>query len=285
MTEKIIQPKTTSDFPNLMSTPDLVPAAVNDVTFLYDESNVNTPADYDLPAVGTITMSGIATLNETFIIDTQTFTWKTSRSGVGEVTRGASASEAVTNIVAAVTADLTTVTAVDGAGDTVMVQAVIYGEIGNLIPFSEASTNMAMDGAGFLGGTYPGDDNLEVLEELLITGHGYPTVLTASDILDYSYSLNPNDEVKIEYWIRLYDVTAAAVVYSFELPVIQVFSPGGVLTVRWAFQPVVTTIKVLVLDHEFTWGMAWKKHRTAGGTSIISGVSRSRILTVQEIKR
>jgi hypothetical protein len=109
-------------------------------------------------AVGTITMSGIAVAEETFIVDTQTFTWKAARSGVGEVTIGASASEAVTNIVTAITADLTTVTAVDGTGDTVVVTAVTKGVSGNTIDFTESSTNMAMDdyGSGHLGGTTPG---------------------------------------------------------------------------------------------------------------------------------
>lgn len=109
-------------------------------------------------AQGTITMSGIAIANETFVVSTQTFTWKATRTGAGEVTIGASASEAVTNIVTAITTDLATVTAVDGAGDTVVVTAVTKGTSGNSIPFTEASTNMAVDGANFLGGTTTGVD-------------------------------------------------------------------------------------------------------------------------------
>jgi len=113
-------------------------------------------------AVGTITMSGVATEDETFIVDTQTFTWKTTRTGTGEVTIGASASAAVTNIVTAITADLTTVTAADGTGDTVVVTAATAGLLGNAIIFSEDSSNMAMDGSGYLGGTTLGaNDNTE----------------------------------------------------------------------------------------------------------------------------
>ena len=107
---------------------------------------------------GTITMSGIAIADETFVIDSQTFTWKASRSGAGEVTIGADAPAAVTNIVTAVTADLATVTAVDGDGDTVTVTAVTKGVAGNSLVFTEASTNMVVDGAGTLGTTVAGVD-------------------------------------------------------------------------------------------------------------------------------
>ena len=109
-------------------------------------------------AVGTITMSGIATANETFVVSTQTFTWKAARTGVGEVTIGADAPAAVTNIVTAITADLATVTATDGVGDTVVVTAVTKGVSGNSIIFTEASTNMAVNGTGTLGATTAGVD-------------------------------------------------------------------------------------------------------------------------------
>ena len=107
-------------------------------------------------AVGTITMTGVATADETFVIDTQTYTWKATRSGTGEVTIGANQAAAVTNIVTAITADQTTVTAADGAGDTVVVTSVAKGITGNAIVFTEASTNMAVDGAGTLGTTTAG---------------------------------------------------------------------------------------------------------------------------------
>lgn len=107
---------------------------------------------------GTITMSGIAVADETFVVGAQTFTWKASRTVAGEVTIGASAAAAVTNIVTAITADLATVTAVDGAGDTVVVTAATKGVAGDLIVFTENSTNMAVDGTGTLGATTAGVD-------------------------------------------------------------------------------------------------------------------------------
>ena len=129
----------------------------------------------DVAAMGTITMSGIATAEETFVIGTQTYTWKETRAGTGEVTIGATAAEAVANIVTAVTADSAVVTAEDGAGDTVVVTAATAGADGNSIKFTEASTNMSMDGQGCLGGTTKGVDG--VLVTLNIdTGDGYGIV-------------------------------------------------------------------------------------------------------------
>ena len=133
-------------------------------TFAFLESpvftgSISTPEKTPVNAVasqGTITMAGIATANETFVIDSQTFTWKAARAAAGEVTIGADAPAAVTNIVTAVTADLATVTAVDGAGDTVTITAVTKGVSGNSIVFTEASTNMTVDGAGTLGSTTAG---------------------------------------------------------------------------------------------------------------------------------
>lgn len=105
-------------------------------------------------AVGTITMTGVAVADETFVVAGTTFTWKASRSTVGQVTIGANQAAAVTNIVTALTADIPTlVTAVDGAGDTVVVTSVSGGSAATALTFTEASTNMAMDGSGTLGGT------------------------------------------------------------------------------------------------------------------------------------
>ena len=118
----------------------------------------------NVAARGTVTMTGIAIANETFVIDSQTFTWKAARTIAGEVTIGTTAAEAVTNIVTAVTADLATVAAVDGTGDTVVVTAVTKGTVGNSIVFTEASTNMAVDGTGTLGATTAGADSITTFD-------------------------------------------------------------------------------------------------------------------------
>ena len=143
-------------------------------------------------AQGTITMAGIAVANETFVIDSQTFTWKAARAVAGEVTIGATAAEAVTNIVTAVTADLATVTAVDGAGDTVVVTAVTGGTVGNNIVFTEASTNMTVDGTGTLGATTTGAD-ADYIDNgnVAATGWRGTTIDTANDKLSSVSGKNP----------------------------------------------------------------------------------------------
>lgn len=105
---------------------------------------------------GTITLTGIPTADETMVIGGTTYTFKAARSGAGEITIGADAPATVTNIVAAITADSTDVTAVDGAGDTVVVTAANVGTAGDAIVFTEAATNTAVDGAGTLGTTTAG---------------------------------------------------------------------------------------------------------------------------------
>ena len=119
----------------------------------------------DVRAVGTITLTGLPTLAQTFVVGTRTFTWVAARTVAGEVTRGATAAACVTSIVAAIAADLATVTAADGAGDTVVVTAAAVGPDGNDIVFSESTSNMTMDGNGFLGATTVGEAvrTLEVL--------------------------------------------------------------------------------------------------------------------------
>jgi len=138
-----------------------------------------------IAAQGTITMAGVAIANETFVIDTQTFTWKAARAIAGEVTIGANAAAAVTNIVTAVTADLASVTAVDGAGDTVVITVVLRGSAGNSLVFTEASSNMTVDGAGTLGATTSGTDvesGCKWAKKLV--GAAPPTVAKSADVVN-----------------------------------------------------------------------------------------------------
>jgi hypothetical protein len=120
-------------------------------------------------SVGTMTLAGISIEDETFIIDTQTFTWKAVRVNPFEVLIGADAPESVINIVTAVTADLPTAIAEDSTGNTVKVTYIYTGVIGDTVDFSTASTNLTMDGAGHLGGTTPGVDAVLTEKPLLTT--------------------------------------------------------------------------------------------------------------------
>lgn len=110
-------------------------------------------AQLEARAQGTITMSGVATANETFVIDTQTFTWKASRSTTGEVTIGASAAAAADNIITAVNLDLADFTATKSGSATVLISADSSASSEYSTIFTESSTNMAVDGSGTLGGT------------------------------------------------------------------------------------------------------------------------------------
>jgi hypothetical protein len=106
-------------------------------------------------AAGTITLTtGGAVAGETFVIGGQTFTWQTGvRAGTGQVQISTSTTTGGNNIVAAVNADLAgTVTSVR-SGATVIVTAATPGAAGNAIVFTEASTNMTVNGSGTLGAT------------------------------------------------------------------------------------------------------------------------------------
>jgi hypothetical protein len=109
-------------------------------------------------AQGTITLTtGGAVAGETFVIGPQTFTWQVAaRSGTGQVQIASSTTTAGNNIVAAITADIPGTATAVRSGATVVVTATATGAAGNSIVFTESSTNMTMDGAGFLGGTYAG---------------------------------------------------------------------------------------------------------------------------------
>ena len=118
-------------------------------------------------ARGEITMTGVAVADEIFAVAGQTYTWKAARGGTGEVTIGANVLQAVTNIVNAIAADQTNVTAHDGGVDNVFVTAATKGVAGNSLIFMEAATNMAVDGTGTLGATIAGvDGTVGVANEL-----------------------------------------------------------------------------------------------------------------------
>jgi hypothetical protein len=133
-----------------------------------------------IAAVGTISVTSTCVTSETFLIDTQTFTFVGTRSGVGEVTVGADASACCAFIVTAVNLDLDTVVAADAAGDTVTVTAVIAGTDGNAIDFTETTAHITMDGTGHLGGTIAGA-NAGAVSIDYWTGSAYSSVGSVSD--------------------------------------------------------------------------------------------------------
>ena len=132
-------------------------------------------------ARGTITVTGIATADQTFVVNSTTITAKADGSGnVDWFTIGGSASAAVTNMVATINegSETANVFALDGAGDTVVVEWRTAGTAGNSITFTEGLANATIDGGGTLGAT---------------------TLGKAADILG---EINQGDsDVDITYWL------------------------------------------------------------------------------------
>lgn len=102
---------------------------------------------------GTITISGTPIDQEKMTIGDVEYTFVTSRSGAGEITIDADNDTQRDNIISAITADSTDVTAQSGGSGLVTVLAAEDGAAGNLITFTENVTGLAMNGSGTLGGT------------------------------------------------------------------------------------------------------------------------------------
>jgi hypothetical protein len=114
-----------------------------------------------LPAIGTLTLTGIPNPNETFTISTQLFTW--IASGIpttGQVLLGTDAPTSAANIITAITAASLTPISAAISGTSITITAVANGEAGNQIAFENASSSMTMDGSGTLGGTQWGREAL-----------------------------------------------------------------------------------------------------------------------------
>ncbi len=135
-------------------------------------------------AAGAITLTtGGALEGETFVIGPQTFTWQAAaRTSTGQVQINSSTTTAGTNIVNAITADLAGVVTASRSGAVVTVTAANTGVAGNSIAFTEASTNMTMNGSGTLGGTTLGADGATWVD--VTDGN---TVLPLRPVLDVAF--------------------------------------------------------------------------------------------------
>lgn len=111
------------------------------------------PASAAVAAQGTITLTDVPVADETFVVDTQTFTFKALRSDTGEVTIGATAAETATNIATAIGLDLASVTAAASSA-TVVVTSATTGY--STLVFTESASNLTVDGNDMLGGTTQG---------------------------------------------------------------------------------------------------------------------------------
>lgn len=109
-------------------------------------------------STGTLTFAGVTSDGETVTIGTKVFEFDTDSSvGAGniavDVSAGASAAQSVTALVAAIVANAATLdfTAVDGAGDTVVVTWDYEGAAGN-VASTETCANASWGGATLTGG-------------------------------------------------------------------------------------------------------------------------------------
>ena len=112
-------------------------------------------------AQGTITLTtGGSTAGQQFQIGPQVFTWVASGTNTGgNVVLSSSTTTEGNNIVSAIASTIPTIVTGVRSGATVVVTAVTGGSSGNSIVFSNiSSTNFAMNGSGFLGGTTMGND-------------------------------------------------------------------------------------------------------------------------------
>lgn len=129
-------------------------------------ATVTRTEDVDTEATGILTLTGDPLDTETVTIGAKTYTFQTVLTDVdGNVLIGATAADSIANLVAAITlgagAGTTyatsttahpTVTAADGAGDTVDVTALTAGSAGNAIATTETLTNGSFAAATLLGG-------------------------------------------------------------------------------------------------------------------------------------
>jgi hypothetical protein len=126
-------------------------------TWLINYINANT---FDLciqQAYGTMTVSGTPNINDTFVIDSQTFTFVTTRSTTGQVTISSNNETQAQNIITAIMTDIPTTIfsyrQFDSSTlkqDQVHVRNLLGGTGGNSTTFTANANGIAVSGSGTL---------------------------------------------------------------------------------------------------------------------------------------
>lgn len=135
-----------------------------------------------LPAIGTISLTGLPTLAQTFAVGNQTFTWVASGTSTGNVVLGVDVPACLANIVTSINRDLAGIVSAETISTTVVVTAVALGVAGNALNFVDASSNLSMDGNGKLGGTQAGRDVLTFRFGAAEVWKGVTTQMAASPV-------------------------------------------------------------------------------------------------------
>ena len=128
------------------ATPVNAVAATGTVTF----SGLPNVYVANVNSTGTITVSGTPVAEEVFVVGTQTFTFKETRSAAGEVTIDADNTQQAVNIVAAITSDIPAEATATNLAGVVTVTAVADGTAGDLVTLTETATGVAVSAGGTL---------------------------------------------------------------------------------------------------------------------------------------
>ena len=169
-----------------------------------------------LPAIGTATLTGIPSADQNLVIGSETWVFKASRSTAYQIAIGADAPATVTNIVNAITADSSVVTAADGSGDTVVITMVAPGYAGNLKAFTKTASNMALDGSGYLGATQAGTDGYLIVaagpcninQNPAFTDS--PEIVNSRDVLERFSDMKPPGDWSLSILARPYGIAGKA---------------------------------------------------------------------------
>jgi len=146
-----------------------VPTGTYSGDWLVKRTDADNFTLHTAPATGIIEVTGTPVADETFVIGSQTFTFKASRSGAGEVTISSDVEVQAKNIADAINTDINTVAQafIGNYGydeefyHKVIVRSVVPGTTGNSLTFTENATGITVDGSGNLAGgtnsTYSAD--------------------------------------------------------------------------------------------------------------------------------
>jgi hypothetical protein len=166
----------------------------------------------DVEATGILTLSANVNNNDTVTTGTKTYTFETSLTDVdGNVLIGATASDSIDNLIAAITLGAgsgtlyaasttanTFITAAAGAGDTMDAEALLGGTAGNLIATTEstATVRMSWGAATLTGGT--GDMVILTLAQLPVnTTSAVGSVTTLGTVTAYNANFGTADLAEV----------------------------------------------------------------------------------------
>lgn len=157
-----------------------------DTVFIADGTSLQYYSGSGAAASGTLTLTGNAANNETVTIGDQVYTWKTTLTGptaAYEVLIGASASDSLDNLIAAInfasgggtlygseTPINLDVVAKAGPADTMVVEAKVNGLAGNSVATLETMANGSWGSSSLTGGTSGLASNLLTLTGNAVDG-------------------------------------------------------------------------------------------------------------------